>query len=148
MKDCSISIYLTNTFQKHNLLSLAQHTYGRRECQFGPPPNSLSDATSKGSSVLSDLMCVTIRVTFGRPILATTCCAFGEYLIASPPSSCSVFVSSVRLKQPMTKCKQLSNNLIQFHLQWASKIVDACLASGQCSDQEWISQTPIGSHQW
>lgn len=90
--------YLTKTFQKDNLLSSAQQMYGSRECQL-KPPNSLSEATNSGSSVFSDFRCVTTRETFGRPMLATTCWAFGEYFMAKPPSSCNVFVSIARLQK-------------------------------------------------
>lgn len=83
--------------------------YGNRECHANPP-YSLSDATSSGSSVLSDFKCVTTSETYGRPMLATTCCAFGEYLIANPPSSCSVLVSIARLKIENETVKNLGTN--------------------------------------
>lgn len=98
---CNISFfffYLMKTFQKCSLLSSAQQTYGSRECQLSPP-KSLSDATSNGSSFFSDFKCDTTSVTFGRPTLATTCCAFGEYFIERPPSSWNILLSIARLKK-------------------------------------------------
>lgn len=95
--DDFISFHLIKTFQNDSLLSSAQQTYGSRACQHRPP-NNFNDAINSGSSFLSDFKWVTISVTFGRPIDATICCAFGAYLIARPPSSWSVFVSIARLK--------------------------------------------------
>lgn len=103
-------VYLTNTFQNDSLLSSAQQMYGSRECQ-QRPPNNFNDAINSGSSFLSDFKCATMSVTFGRPILATICCAFGAYLIAKPPSSWSVFVSIARLQRQHEMNKYLVNSI-------------------------------------
>lgn len=102
--------HFTRTFQKHNLLSSAQETYGKRECQLNPP-KSFNGATNNGSS---DFKCDTINVTSGRPMLATICSEFGEYFIARPPSSCSIFVSVGRLEEAEKRMMKNSMKLFKF----------------------------------
>lgn len=86
-------VYFKWIFQKHNFVSLAAHTYGKRECQ-SRPPNSFSDATKCG---ISDFKWLTLSVTFGRPMLATMLSPFGKYFTAKPPSSCTDLLSAGRL---------------------------------------------------
>lgn len=95
-------VYFKCIFQKHNFVSLAAQTYGKRECQ-SRWPNSFSDATKSG---ISDFRWLTLSVTFGRPMLATIFSLFGRYLTVKPPSSCTDLLSAGRLKiVNMTKSK-------------------------------------------
>lgn len=88
-------VYFKWIFQKHNFVSLAAQTYGKRECQ-SRPPYSFSDATKLG---ISDFKWLTLSVTFGRPMLATMFSLFGKYFTVKPPSSCIDLLSAGRLSK-------------------------------------------------